>query len=478
LHPFARAALALAPLAAAAGCAAVAPAPAPSAQTPSGEPVAVPPGAEARASAVAGQEQPAPAPAASAPRDALDGYVSARYRARWTDDDRDHDLYLLAALDYADPERPALSAHVMARSAADLDGQDGGGGFVFDSLSDTYSNSVEAKLYHAYVDYEPADAPASLRAGRQIDYATPEVAFFDGVAVRSRPRGAKAFQAGVYGGLPVHLYESSPEGDSLFGSFVEARPWKGGRARLDWMHIEDDRRLGSFADDLVGVALWQALAREWSLDLAHTRIESEARDVRARARYSRGDGALAARLSYYELLETQQARALEVDPFTSALQEYFPYRQVGAGVSRQVTKRTRFDLGADVRRVSDDDDVGEYNRDWERYYATASVQDAFVPGLTLSVTADQWDGEGRDIGTWGADATREIGERWRVSAGSYYSLYKYDLYANEERDDVRSYYARARFEKSDRLRFDLGYEFEDDDFEEYHLVRWGMTWRF
>jgi hypothetical protein len=151
---------------------------------------------------------------------------------------------------------------------------------------------------------------------------------------------------------------------------------------------------------------------------------------------------------------------------------------VGAGVSRQVTKRTRFDLGADVRRVSDDDDVGEYNRDWERYYATASVQDAFVPGLTLSVTADQWDGEGRDIGTWGADATREIGERWRVSAGSYYSLYKYDLYANEERDDVRSYYARARFEKSDRLRFDLGYEFEDDDFEEYHLVRWGMTWRF
>jgi hypothetical protein len=136
------------------------------------------------------------------------------------------------------------------------------------------------------------------------------------------------------------------------------------------------------------------------------------------------------------------------------------------------------ELGFDVRRDSDDGNIGEFNRDWERYYATATLIDVLNDGLTLALTADQWDGDDRDIGAWAFAATQEIDAAWEVSAGTYFSLYKYDLNLNTERDDVRTFYARARWRKSERLSFDVLYDYEDDDFDEYHVLSGAAVWSF
>ena len=427
---------------------------------------------EAQAAPASGQ----PAEPAPAPHSPFSGYVSLRYRPRFTGDEHDHDAYAVASVDYADAERPWFSAHVLGRLEADLDGDEEPS--VFGSLADTYDSSLVAHLYHAYVAIDRPDWPVALRAGRMVDTETPEVLHLDGVAVTSRPRGDEQIELELYAGIPVHLYESSSEGDSAFGTALEARPWKHTRVRFDWMHLEDELLLGDEQDDLIGLALWQGIAQRGLLEARYTRLEGDNRDLLLRGQYGDAEGKTIARANYYELLEPQKQQTTDLDPFTEQLLEYFPFRQAGVIVSRMLTEHTTVDLGFDLRRVTEEEDITQFNRDWERYYATAVLADVFRPGLSLALTGEVWDGDDQDIDTWGADVSFEPDDRWEVGFGSYFSLYKYDLFTESERDDVRTYFVRGVRRWSKDLSFDAAYEFEDDDFEQYHVLRLGGTWSF
>lgn len=428
----------------------------------------------------AASEEPAAASAApAAAPQPIHGSIALRYRGRATDDDQDHQLRALLTLDYDDPSAPRVSGHVQARADADLDGHEDGG--VFGGLSDTYDHSVVGKLYLAYADValgeDPARGPGTLRIGRQSDPRLPEVLRLDGLSYLSRPMGTKELELGLYAGVPARLYESSTSGDQAYGTFVEGRPWARGRARFDWMHLEDDVLLGEGRDDLLALGLWHTLTQHTRLEGEFSHLESDPRDVRLRVLYEDPGTEGLVRFTYYELLETQKFRVQELDPFTEELLEYFPYRQGSLNVSRAFGAHAVLDLGFDLRRVSDADDVGEFNREWERYYATATWRDAFAEGLSLSLTGDRWDDEDQDTSALGADLSYNH-EGWRTALGTYYSLYKYELLQLSERDDVRTYYVTTTRELSERLRFELAYEFEDDDLETYHTVRLGGLWRF
>jgi hypothetical protein len=408
------------------------------------------------------------------------GSLSLRYRGRATDDESDHDLWTLFSLDYLDEARPWVSGHLQARLDTELDGKEDDDS-IFHDLDDTWSGSFVGRLYDAYVELDLAAAgkgPGTLRIGRQDDPRLPEVLHFDGASFTSRPLGEKEVEVGAYAGIPVHWYESSAQGDATFGSFVEGRPWRGGRARLDWMHLEDELETRDESDDLLALGLWQTLARRWLLEGQYSRLEGENRDLRLRTQYLDPESETVVRLDYYQLLETQFERATELDPFSDALQEYFPFWRTGVQLSRPLAEWLVADLGFDLRRVEDDDDVGEFNRDYERYYATVTVRDLGAPDVGLAVTGDQWEGDDRDMGTLGADLSYAPEGPWTASVGTYYSLYKYDLFAQDERDDVRTWYARGTYRLSRDLAMELSYDFENDDFEQYHTVRWGATWQF
>lgn len=181
--------------------------------------------------------------------------------------------------------------------------------------------------------------------------------------------------------------------------------------------------------------------------------------------------------TFYELFETQRERALELDPFTSALQELLPYRQFGATWSRPLGKRWDLDLGADIRRVRDDADVGEFNRDWERWRATVTAHDFGVRGLAVSVTMDRWDGDARDTSTWGADATYRPVDAWRFARERVRALRVRPL--RRARTRRRALVVPAREHDATRaLTLDLAYEYEDAATETYQFLRWGASWRF
>jgi hypothetical protein len=406
------------------------------------------------------------APAAE-PRNALTGQLLTRYRGRFTGDDHDQDLYETVDLAYADPEQ-RFSGSLLARGALDLDGHEDGGDEFFGLLD-------ESQLYHAYLDVASRGFEL-LRFGRQPLYETPVTVLFDGVRAELAPRGERRVALGAYAGLGEHPYEASKSGDLVLGGFGALRAWEGAELRGDWMHLEDERLGVDHEDDLFGLALSQdVLARESAtrMEARFTSLEGNGRDLRLLA--SHADTSWSLQGSLYQLLHTQKQLAAPLDPFSDTLFELFPYTQVGLSATKDWSHLALLS-GADVRRVTDPDDEGDFNRDFERYYVTGTLPDALP--VSISLTGEVWRATDTDYDTWGAALQRALEGGWDVSLGSYYALYEYDLFTAEERDHVRNYYVDLRWKKSARQHWALRYEFEHNDFDDYQQVRLDYAWSF
>ncbi len=406
----------------------------------------------------------------------VQGFLGTRYRYR-SGGGSDHDLSTTLGLRVGKPDEDPFTLHLLAWANADLGGRRGSDDPFFD-INDTYSKDVTGRLYEAYVDAQRVDGLGLLRLGRQPVYETPEYVTFDGLRLESEPLGGRHVRWGAYGGIPVHHFESSSNGDSVLGAYVDLLPWENGRARLDYMLIEDRYLFGDQRNDLLGLQVWQNVGPNLRLEGAYTLLEGESRDFRGRASWFEVEQDLVVRATYYELLETQRDLVNEFDPFYAALREYYPFREVQLLVSKGFAERYRADVGAQLRRLRDDGDEGEFNREFERYHARLVIDDVFVEDLALGVTGEVHDAGSGKYTSWSADLERRWSERWKTVVGTFYALYDFDLLSLRERNDVRVYFLDVALRASDATRVGARYEFEDDDLDDYHVLRVGLTWRF
>lgn len=407
---------------------------------------------------------------------AIHGSASLRYEHRRTGDARDQDLRAFVDLDFGDASKDRFTGRLSGRAALDVDGDSGD---IFDGITDTFDSSLNGQLYDAYVDvHDPLGAIALVRLGRQLDYETPEAVVYDGVRVETRELGDARWRLGAYGGVSTHYYESSPAGDRVYGAYLHVHPWPDGRLNFDWIHADDERDLGGFDDDLLGVELWQELSRAARFEAAYTRLSDESRDLRLRTSWLDADQALRVQLSYYELFETQIANPLEFDKFSETLFAYFPFYRFDLSISKGIGERVQILAGIDTRRVDDDDDISDFNRDVDRYYLTTVFDQLGSENTSLSLTGDVWEGGDRDVQTWGADLTHRFRDDLEGSIGSYYSLYKFDLFNVEERDNVRTYYVRVERDLGSGLELQVDFEIEDNDVDDFQLLRVRLLWRF
>ena len=403
----------------------------------------------------------------------LRGSIASRYWLRWTSDDTDQDVFATVSADYGDAEKDAVTGRFVGRIALDIDGYDE----TFGSINDSYGSRQDALLYDLYADFHRIDGFELVRVGRQSIWETPEFVYFDGAHAESEAIGAAKLQFGAYGGASTHLYEASNDGDWTAGVYAHARPWRDGRVRVDYMYLEDEERLGH-ENDLLAAGYWQTLAENLLADIQYSRLEDEDRDVRVRGSWRHAPADFFVQASWYKLLTTQGDLVLELDPYYGSLLELRPYHQASVSAAKGIGDHTRLTAGTDIRRVTDSDDVGTNNRDYDRYFFTVTLIDLPVEGLTVGVTADLWDSDGRTVDTWGADLSYQVTADTSASVGSYYSAWKYDIVSEEERDDVRTWFARCRHKVSKRTTLEVGYEIEDNDIDDFHFLRMGATWRF
>jgi hypothetical protein len=209
-------------------------------------------------------------------------------------------------------------------------------------------------------------------------------------------------------------------------------------------------------------------------------LDSEGRDFMARATWSEPESDFSLTASWFRLLTAQKDQSLELDPYFTTLGELFPYHQGRVLASKGFGEHVNVQTGLDVRKVSDEDDQGQFNRDSNRIFATVTLIQLLPGDLDLSLTGERWNGDGSDIDTWGFDLSRRFGAKVTASLGSDYALYKFDTFGDvqEERDNVRTAYLRVRWHRTETTTWDARYDIEDAAGTTYQTVRLGLTWAF
>ena len=437
------------------------------------------PGPGASGTARAEAQSPATGYGAQDPasRFPIHGSVVTTMRERWTANDSDLDLSSTVSLDLGNPDKNPWTGHVLTQIPIDLDGKRDPHSVFFD-LDDTYDQAVVPRLYDAYAETHDAGFLATARIGRQTLWDTPVFAWIVGASAETKEEGKAHVSVGAYAGIPVHQYDSSHSGDFLGGLYGQAQPWTRGRVRLDWMNIQDQSDTGSMEENLWKASLWQGIGPNTRVEGTITRLGNEERDWSATATWWDQASDVSVQASFYELQATQGSLPLEIDPYFATLFDLFPYYQARLMASKGFGEKVSVQAGTEMRRVSDETDEGQFNRDFERYFSTVQLREVLPAHVVLGMTGEVWNSQGNDIRSWGADLSRRYGESFDASVGTYYSLYKTDLVSGTENDDVRTWFLRLLWKQTKSSAFDLRYDVEDEDPHAFQTLRLGWTWRF
>ncbi|MCY3023126.1 MAG: hypothetical protein NTW87_29470 [Planctomycetota bacterium] len=428
------------------------------------------------------------------------GQTYTRYRLRTGAGERDQDMYEFLSMDFGDKNKHLATGHLDARFSADLDGRRTGlKADIFSDIVDTYRSPVNARLYSAYADFNKIPGVEFLRAGRQWTYETPEILQFDGARLDTQPWfGKHGLTFSFYGGLPVHEFEHTPNGDALFGAAAEARPWKGSRWRLDYIHVDDNLHgeqadspttvehgldqpapAGTRRNDLVAVSLWQTFHNpDVRVQGRFSELDGQAREAYARLIYDKADSRLQVAGTYRTWFEQQNRLANEFDQYYETLLGQEPYHNGTLVVSKGWTDKFWMEGGAAVRRLAHVNTEGQFNREFDRFYATFQIRDLPLKGFTYSINGSQWDGRGHAPNTQqlGGDITYAWKREFESSVGTDYALYKYDFFRNMERDQVRTYYVKQRWRPTRWATLDVHYDYERSRSDTFHTLE--VTFRF
>ncbi len=415
------------------------------------------------------------------------GKLSLKYRLRWLVNkdgrDSDNDLYQILSADIGNRKKHLLTAHFSVRAAEDLDGEHHSDGyFAFDSLHDTYSRRVHGDVYYAYAELHRLLFIESARIGRQTMDESPVVFHFDGARVDTMEwKQVFSLQAGVYAGIPVHYYESSWRGDTIYGAWAQAKPWTGARFRAEFTRIRDAFENSTQRDELACFSGWQSIAEILTLHARYTLLEGHSRDHLLRGDLYVEDWDFRVNASWYRLYKTTELTSLETDFFTWTLHSYFPYDQFQLLVAKGLFTHLNLQAGADLRAVSPYDDEGPGNRSYQRYFFSPGIVDWPISGLSASVTLEYWNVKHSSSGdqkSAGFDVSYKGIKGLKLSAGSSFALYKYDFLEDLEREHVQTYYAKVSWSPWKPLKFELGYELEKNDRDDFHKVKAAVSYTF
>ena len=425
------------------------------------------------------------------------GTFVTRYRFRHGVGDTAQDFSEFATVDIGDKTRQIASAHIDVQAYEGLDRHHTPSSDIFTTLLDTYDKQLVARLYSAYVDFNRLSGIDDLRVGRQFDFDTPEIIQYDGVRLDTTSLSKlENLTLCFYGGVPVHEYEKSNQGDWLAGMAAEVKPWEHSRIRFDYIHVNDsfsdwvtnskdplDKSLspigGTRTNDLASVSFWQAFKNpNIHLNGHFSIIDSEARDFNVRAVYNNTSSRLQVYGSYSAWFKPDTQFVTEFDPYYETLKGQEPYQNGSVRVSKGFLEWLWLDAGADSRRLINNGKTKEFNREFDRCYATLQTRDILKKGLSISATATHWEGkDGAPTTTqFGGEVDYKWNKKLETIAGTDYVLYKYDLFQNTEHDQDRTYFFRQRWNPTRWSHVDARYEFEHSRSQDFHTFT--MQFRF
>ena len=404
------------------------------------------------------------------------GRIRLLNRARWTSDDSDSDLFTSVAVWAGDREKDMFSGSATGRLNQDWDGdRHSNGAASFDSLSDSYKKATTGQVYTAYLDVTNPWPGVRARAGRPILEELPEAIPRDGA--RASYEATPEITIAAFGGQPVNYFESSTQGDWMFGGWIEGRPWSRGRARLEYLHLEDEHTFGLFKDDLIGLSVEHGEG-PWILNGRMTILESEARDILVRGSGGEPDAGFTLDARLYYLFEQQQALSYALDGYVVFLVPIEPYYQLTVSASQDLGENFGVDAALSIRQLENESDEADYNHEFSRWSFTGRAKDWPSQGWSLNVTGDFWVASGDDFWTLSGGVAWDINEDVKVDLSSAYSLYMVDAITGEERDRVRLGSLGVRWRLKEGVFADGRFTAEDSEIDDFRTIDVGVRYAF
>ena len=410
----------------------------------------------------------------------IHGNLISRYQLRdSTLDDRDQDLFTWLGLEGGSKHRDPVTVSLAGRSAWDLEG-DGLGAFgnSLSTLEDTRGGRHDLRLYRAWAGFHDWIPGGEVRIGRQNLFQAPVLLRLDGAWLR-----APAALAGLpgefqgYAGRPNHYWEGSARGDAAAGASLDLSPWKGGQTRLDFMHLRDRRFFGEASNNLVAGTVSQAgWDGSWWASLSGSFLDGSQRDLDLQGFWSDVDRGWQLQFFAHALRSRQSVNTLEFDPLTAVLLPEEPFYEAQLQASKRLAvaplglgSAWRLEGGAYGRQLRDGARESEFNRSYQRFWLGAALEDLPWKGAEVSVHGESWDSGTDEILSASAELRVRFAEAWDVSLGTHYSLYQYDFFAQLERDNVRSWTLRVKWQALEDLRLQTSLEILEDDIEDFQV---------
>ena len=415
------------------------------------------------------------------------GYLSLSFRGRSRGSSDDQDLYGYVSLDGGNPEINDLSFHLFGRGTYDLDGDAGLKRNLFGSSSDVFGNSLDLDLYQAYVELRRSWAPEALgiervRIGRQQVYGAYSYLMDGGRIDFQEIKEAARMRISIFGGIPELLNDRSRSGDWLAGAEVEMRPFDTTRVEMRYVHAEDRNDFGGTKyraqDEYASLALWQRIGDNGSVWAEWTTIEARTRGVALRASWEWPKLDLSVRGSYRYQNDIEKQFTPTYDPYVTVLGTSFAYHNFQIDASKLFGKHFGIDAGFSGRVLDDHSRNAPFNREFGRGWLTLSAYDWPAQNIDIALTGEYWGANDDETASAGVEVIWRPKKSFRITAGSYYSLYKYDLFIVDERLDATTVFLKLRWNIDDALRVDARYEFETGDEGDFHSVWVGLRWRF
>lgn len=406
------------------------------------------------------------------PETGLHGYFRTRYRFRsLADGETDNDFYQYLNLRFGDERKDKITANLYGTLRENFEKE--GGSFA--SIDDTYQKTLTGRLYELYADIKDVGIIDKTRIGRQYLYDVEPLHFdgvklvFENIPFTQKIGGRVRFTA--YGGVPVHLFESQPDGDFIAGAASEVIPIDGTRLRLDYIHVNDNNKtVGNHEDNLYVLSAWQYVAEWWDIFGRYSLINGQGRDARIRSVWSFPEIDLDIRFSFFRQLKTLDDFSIEFDEYSFLMGSYFAFSQYTFDVYKGLGKYLGIDIGASIRDMDDNDREGSFNHEFNRYYVTLLTHDYPFKGTSFSITGEEDRTSDDIVRTFGVDARQKFDKGLSFGIGTYYALYKFDFLTETERDNVRTVYSNMKWKLSKRWEVSVDYEVEFFDAETYHIV--------
>ncbi len=419
----------------------------------------------------------------------LEGSVSNRYvfRSAQTQDTyfTDNDLFQTLSLDMTTHWENNIGIHLLTTAREDLDGGRNRTNFYpLEDIGDTGPENSIGKVYQANVDFNYLyPFLPKLIFGRQSGTRS-EPLFFDGVSANIY--FSRYIRATLYGGAAVQFYETDWKwgNDTVDGIGIDVLPYKNAKISLDYLFLKNQSKLfltSTRNNHLVDFVYRQHLM-PWIKIMTRVRfinLQPDSLRVRLSNRFPGMD--IETNLSYFLQFRTENEQGNNLSQFYAILGPVYPFYSLKTSIHALITSHLAVESGLFIRSLLSSQNENTFNHRYNRLYLVFEGMDLFIPGVSATLSVDRWISPSDNYNSIGF----EVSYRFKaglfkpdISAGTYFSLFKYDYYLERgERKAAQTYYLKSRVLLGKHFSFTLRYEYEAA-LENYHTLKTGLSYAF